>query len=70
MQKPTTILASRFLASGRVDEAIAHYQEALKIRPDYADASCNLASALLSKGDLDGAIAYYSSLPRALAKSG
>ena len=61
MQKPRTISASRFLASGRVDEAIAHYQEALKIRPDYAEASCNLASALLSKGDLDGAIAYYSS---------
>ncbi|PYJ90022.1 MAG: hypothetical protein DME71_07590, partial [Verrucomicrobia bacterium] len=29
------------------------------IRPDYADASCNLADALLSKGDMDGAIAHY-----------
>jgi tetratricopeptide (TPR) repeat protein len=45
---------------GRVDDAIAHYQNALKIRPDYAEASCNLANALLSKGDLDGAIARYS----------
>ena len=43
-----------------VDEAIAHYRKALAIRPDYADASCNLASALLSNGDLDGAIAHYS----------
>jgi tetratricopeptide (TPR) repeat protein len=43
-----------------VDEAVAHYREALKIRPDYAEASCNLANALLSKGDLDGAIAGYS----------
>jgi Flp pilus assembly protein TadD len=43
-----------------VDEAIVHYQQALTIRPDYADASCNLANALVSKGDLDGAIARYS----------
>ena len=38
---------------------MAHYQKALAIRPDYADASCNLANALLSQGDLEGAIAYY-----------
>jgi tetratricopeptide (TPR) repeat protein len=31
----------------------------LAIQPDYADASCNLASALLSKGDMDGAIDNY-----------
>jgi protein O-mannosyl-transferase len=45
--------------AGRVDDAIAHYQEALAVRPDYANASCNLADALLSKGDMDGAITYY-----------
>jgi tetratricopeptide (TPR) repeat protein len=30
------------------------------IKPNYADASCNLASAVLSQGDLDDAITYYS----------
>src|SRR5262249_43471201 len=44
---------------GRIDDAIAHYQKALGIQPDYADASCNLADALLLKGDMDGAIAHY-----------
>ncbi|HZP59479.1 MAG TPA: tetratricopeptide repeat protein, partial [Opitutaceae bacterium] len=34
------------LASAHPDEAIAHYQAALKLRPDYPDAHFNLANAL------------------------
>ena len=42
---------------GRVDEAIAEYQEALQINPDYGDAHINLGSALLQAARLDEAIA-------------
>ena len=45
---------------GETDQAIAHYRQAVALRPSYAEASCNLANALLSKDDLDGAIARYS----------
>ena len=43
---------------GRVDEAIAEYQEALQINPDYGDAHVNLGSALLQAGRLDEAISH------------
>jgi tetratricopeptide (TPR) repeat protein len=51
---------------GRADEAIAHYQKAIQMQPDYAEASCNLANALIAKGDLDGAIARYTACLAAL----
>ena len=42
-----------------MDEAIAHYQKALQIKPDYAEARNNLGNALLQKGKVDEAIAQY-----------
>ena len=42
-----------------MDEAIAHFQKALQINPDYADAHNNLGSALLRKGKVDEAITHY-----------
>jgi tetratricopeptide (TPR) repeat protein len=42
---------------GQLDKAIAHYKEALAIRPDFARAYCDLGAALLAKGDLAGAVA-------------
>ena len=44
---------------GKVDEAITHYQKALQIKPDYAEAHYNLGNALLQKGSVDEAIAHY-----------
>ena len=41
------------LEAGRTDEAIALYQEALKIDPELADAHHNLAVAYKKKGDID-----------------
>ena len=35
---------------GHLDEAIAHYQEAVRIRPTYAGSQNNLGEALLAKG--------------------
>ena len=43
----------------RVDEAIRHYQEALRLEPDYADAHNNFGNALLKKGQVDEAIGHY-----------
>jgi tetratricopeptide (TPR) repeat protein len=45
---------------GRTDQAIAHYMEALRLKPDFIEAHYNLAYALLSKpGRLNEAIAHY-----------
>ena len=47
------------VTKGRVDEAIAHYQEALQIRPDYEESHFNLGDAFAQKGKLDEAISQY-----------
>jgi tetratricopeptide (TPR) repeat protein len=44
---------------GLHDEAIRTYREAIKTRPEYAEAHNNLGSALKAKGDVDGAIKEY-----------
>ena len=43
----------------RVDEAIAQYQKALQIKPDYVEAFYNLGNALARKGRVDEAIAQF-----------
>jgi len=43
----------------KVDEAIPHYKEALRIRPFYADAHYNLAVALGRKGSISEAAFHY-----------
>jgi tetratricopeptide (TPR) repeat protein len=52
-------LGSVFLHKEQLDEAIAHYQKALEINPDYPNAKNDLGTALLKKGRLDEAIACY-----------
>ena len=49
---------------GLLDEAIAHYFEALRIKPDYADAQNNWGVALAGQGKLDDAIKHYSDAVR------
>jgi tetratricopeptide (TPR) repeat protein len=44
---------------GRVDEAIAHYEEALRIRPDYSNAHINLGTARKSQGRIDEAFGHF-----------
>jgi len=44
---------------GRHEEAIDHFHEALRIRPDFAEALHNLAAPLKSQGKLDEAIRCY-----------
>ncbi len=44
---------------GRVDEAIAQFQRALEIQPNYSEAHSGLGGALLQKGEVDEAIAQF-----------
>ena len=44
---------------GEVDSAIAHYQEALEIKPDLAGAHNDLGNALAGRGQVDLAVAHY-----------
>ena len=45
--------------SGKVSEAIAHYEQALRIKPDDAEAHNNLGLALQGLGKVSEAIAHY-----------
>jgi spermidine synthase len=47
------------LCCGELDSAIAHCQKALEIKPDFAEAHCNLGGALFGRGEVDSAIAHY-----------
>src|SRR5207249_10025938 len=51
-------LADLLMRRGRVSEAIAHSEEALRIRPGDADAQNNLGLALLQSGDVHRATAH------------
>jgi predicted negative regulator of RcsB-dependent stress response len=44
---------------GKLTEAVASYQQALRLKPDYAEAQCNLGMALADQGKLTEAIACY-----------
>ncbi|MBC93169.1 MAG: hypothetical protein CMM38_05960, partial [Rhodospirillaceae bacterium] len=45
------ILGACYLALGSLDEAIAHYREAIQLKPDYAEAYNNLGVALQNKNN-------------------
>ena len=46
-------------SQGRLDEAMAEYRAALKLKPDYVEAHNNLGYALASRGRFAEAIAHY-----------
>jgi tetratricopeptide (TPR) repeat protein len=47
------------LAQKDADAAIVQYQKALEIKPDYAEARCNLAGVYATRGQAEEAIAQY-----------
>jgi tetratricopeptide (TPR) repeat protein len=52
-------LGDTLFKKGQVNEAIAEYQKALVLQPDYSESHSGLALALLQKGDVDEAIAHF-----------
>jgi tetratricopeptide (TPR) repeat protein len=56
---PVNNLGNAFFASHRLDEAMASYEEALRLKPDYAFAHNNAGNVLLLKGRTGEAIAHY-----------
>jgi tetratricopeptide (TPR) repeat protein len=52
-------LAAGLYERGRTDEAIAHYQRAIALRPDYAPAHGNMGAALRAKGRSADAVAAH-----------
>ena len=44
---------------GQIDEAIRQFQEAVRLKPDYADAHNNLGVAFAKKGHMDEAIRQF-----------
>jgi Flp pilus assembly protein TadD len=45
---------------GRLKEAISHFSESLRIKPDFADVHNNMGAALMRLGRLKEAIKHYS----------
>ncbi|MGO9526458.1 MAG: tetratricopeptide repeat protein [Verrucomicrobiia bacterium] len=45
--------------TGKIEDAIAHFEQALRFNPDYADAHNNLGNALLLTGKIEEAIAHF-----------
>ncbi len=52
-------LGMQLQGSGHVPEAIRHYEQALRLDPDLADAHVNLANALMQSGRIPEAIEHY-----------
>lgn len=53
---------------GRIAEAIADYETALKLKPDYANAHSNLAHDLVASGQMEEAVAHYEEVARLESK--
>ena len=51
-------LAGTLLDRGQLGEAIAHYREALEIKPDVAQVQSNLGNALVREGQVEEAIVH------------
>ena len=52
-------LGNALLRTGRIGEAIAHYEQALRLKPDYAEAHNALGFALAQTGRIEDAIAHF-----------
>ncbi len=52
-------VADLYLQFGKIDEAVAHYRESARLRPDSPAAAYNLGTGLLQAGALDEAAAHF-----------
>jgi predicted O-linked N-acetylglucosamine transferase (SPINDLY family) len=51
-------LGNALIAQGRTDQAVAHYERALALKPDYAEAHNNLGMALGMQGKIGQAVTH------------
>jgi len=58
-------LGEALAAQGKTDEAVRHYYEALRIKPDLVAAHLNLGAALREKGKINEAVEHFSMALRA-----
>jgi protein O-mannosyl-transferase len=63
-------LGAALTQKGLLDEAIAHYEKAAKMRPDYGDVYLNLGSILFGQGRTDEAIALWRKAAATLPEDG
>ena len=52
-------MGNELLQVGKVEDAIAHFEQALRIKPDYAEAHNNLGIALELAGKIEEAITHF-----------
>jgi tetratricopeptide (TPR) repeat protein len=52
-------LGIALLSQGKVDQAITHCEEAVRLQPNYAKGHYNLGNALLARGEVNQAVAHY-----------
>jgi hypothetical protein len=62
-------LANALLARGRVDEAVAHYGETIRLKPEYGNAHYNLGIVDFQRGDYRKAVAEFRETVRLKPKS-
>jgi Tfp pilus assembly protein PilF len=67
--RPHNNLGAALSRRGRLPEAVAHFQAALKINPNYADAHYNLGLALARQGKLEEGIYHFSEALRIQPKN-
>jgi tetratricopeptide (TPR) repeat protein len=60
-----TNMGASLAEQGKFEEAIPHYQEALRIKPDDVDARYNLANALARQGKTEEAVSHYAGVLQA-----
>ena len=55
-------LGNVLFQQGKLDEAVFHHKESIRIRPDHARSHYNLANVLARQGKLDEAVKYYTNV--------
>jgi len=53
------VLGGLLEAAGKIPEAVSHYKEAIRLRPDFGKARVDLGAVLARKGDRAGAAAEF-----------
>ena len=53
------VLGGLLAAEGKTPEAVSHYKEAIRLRPDFGKAHLDLGRMLARKGDKAGAAAEF-----------